>query len=54
MPGIAVNKMLKTPKEMFTITSLSSGSSRFISSKFEAQKLTETTQNINGKDYSNS
>jgi hypothetical protein len=32
-----VNKMLKTPKKMFTITSLIPGGSGAFNSKFEAQ-----------------
>ena len=34
-----VNKMLKTLKKMFTITSLPSGGSGAINSKFEAQNI---------------
>jgi hypothetical protein len=38
--------MLKTAIEMFTITSLPSGSSGSYCSKFEAQNETEKTYNI--------
>jgi hypothetical protein len=45
---------LKTMKKMFTITSLSSGSRRCISSKFEAQNKSKILIDIHGTDYSNS
>lgn len=43
--------MLKTPKKLFTITSVASGGSGAINSKFEAQNKTKKQKESDGKDY---
>lgn len=50
-----VNKMLKTPDKMFTITSFSFRGSGALNSKFEAQKITvKILRKSDGKDNCNS
>lgn len=50
-----VNKMLKTPKKMFTITSFSFRPGGTLNSKFEAQNTNvKLIRNADGKDNSDS